>query len=135
MLGELLTVATLILPLHTPGERSPAVSQADVHRTVCMAGYTSTVRPPTSFTNALKNEQLRAWHYQDQNPRDFEEDHLIPLSLGGAPRNPRNLWPESWAQAHVADAVEYAEYRQMCDGKITLADAQRVVIRWKRQHG
>jgi hypothetical protein len=28
------------------------------------------------------------------NPKDYEEDHLISLELGGAPRDPKNLWPQ-----------------------------------------
>ena len=33
--------------------------------------------------------------YADTNPiSDYEEDHLIPLELGGSPTSPLNLWPE-----------------------------------------
>jgi hypothetical protein len=32
-------------------------------------------------------------------PSAYEEDHLIPLELGGALRNPKNLRPEPRAQA------------------------------------
>jgi hypothetical protein len=27
---------------------------------------------------------------------DFEEDHFIPLAVGGSPRSPKNLWPEPY---------------------------------------
>ncbi len=32
--------------------------------------------------------------YADRNPAHYQEDHLVPLELGGAPRDPRNLWPQ-----------------------------------------
>lgn len=59
----------------------------------CPVAHTKQIRPPASYTDALKRAQMRA--YGDiGSPVRFEEDHLIPLALGGAPRDPRNLWPE-----------------------------------------
>jgi hypothetical protein len=63
---------------------------------------------------------------------DFEEDHLIPLALGGAPYDPRNLWPEPRASADgwnasVKDELEAALPRLVCSGRVSLADAQRAI--------
>ena len=44
--------------------------------------------------SSLKRRQIAAYGYTDTDPRDYEEDHLIPLELGGAPGDPRNLWPQ-----------------------------------------
>jgi hypothetical protein len=41
---------------------------------------------------------MREYGYTDHHLSDFEEDHLIPLELAGAPADIRNLWPEP----HVA---------------------------------
>jgi len=27
---------------------------------------------------------------------NYEEDHFIPLEVGGNPEDPGNLWPEPW---------------------------------------
>jgi hypothetical protein len=89
-LGAALALAgttTLILPTHTPGARYSKVTQATISSTVCVGGSTATIRPPASYTNALKRAQLALWHYADQKPSDYEEDHLISLELGGAPRS------------------------------------------------
>jgi hypothetical protein len=89
LLGAALALAgatALILPTHTPGDRYSKVTQATISSTVCKSGWTKTIRPPESYTNALKRAQLAQWHYADQNPSHFEEDHLISLELGGAPR-------------------------------------------------
>ena len=39
-------------------------------------------------------KQIAEYGYADTSTADYEEDHLIPLELGGAPRDPNNLWPE-----------------------------------------
>src|SRR5690349_18241184 len=67
-------------PTRTPGVPSPAVTQATIHATICVSGWTKTVRPPASYTDRLKVQQLAAdSRYTDHNPAHFEEDHLIPL--------------------------------------------------------
>jgi hypothetical protein len=40
--------------------------------------------------------------------KNYEEDHLIPLELGAAPRNPKNLWPEPHSQSSKSDPLETA---------------------------
>jgi hypothetical protein len=40
------------------------------------------------------------------SPSLYEEDHLIPLELGGAAHNPKNLWPEPRTQARISDPLE-----------------------------
>ncbi len=80
-------------PAVTPGAMNPEVTQATIAWTICRRGYTRQIRPPRRYTSELKRRQLRASGYADQHMRDYEEDHLIPLELGGAPADPRNLWP------------------------------------------
>ena len=58
----------LILPTHTPGARYDKVRQATIASTICVkAGRRRSARP-ASYTNALKKQQLAAWHYADQSP-------------------------------------------------------------------
>lgn len=57
----------VILPTHTPGARYYKVSQATISKTTCVKGWTDTIRPPASYTNALKVKQLAQWHYADHN--------------------------------------------------------------------
>ena len=55
-----------------------------------------------------------------------EIDHLISRELGGAD-DISNLWPQPYNQhpgAHEKDAVENWLHRQVCSGKISLAEAQ-----------
>jgi hypothetical protein len=84
---------------------------------------------------ALKRAQLALWHYADQNPSHYEEDHLISLELGGAPRSRRNLWAEPWSQAHKSDPRENAWHKKVCKGTLTLRQAQAEELAYKRAHG
>ena len=107
----------------TPGVLNPVVTQATIGATICKHGWTATVRPPTSYTNELKLEQMRAYGRRG-GPHDYQEDHLISLELGGHPTDPRNLWPEPLPHAYEVDGVENELNDRVCSGKLTLADAQ-----------
>jgi hypothetical protein len=110
--------------LRTPGVVNPDVTQATIRTTICRRGWTRTVRPPVSYTNALKSRQLREYGLRGP-PSAFQEDHLISLELGGNPSDPRNLWPEPYPRAAKVDRIENELNRQVCAGELTLAEAQR----------
>src|SRR5665213_3546256 len=71
--------------LLTPGAINPAVTQANIKSTICVIGWTATVRPPATYTNQLKYSQLHSGYNLggDLNLRDYEEDHIVPLETGG----------------------------------------------------
>lgn len=79
-------------PALTPGATSPAVTQSNIDATICRPRWTRTVRPPEGYTERLKRAQIRTYGYRDRRLRDYEEDHLIPPELWGAPASPQNLW-------------------------------------------
>ena len=113
----------------TPGVLNPSVTQSNVRRTICVTGYTATIRPPVSYTNPLKAELMRSYGLTGQ-PSAYELDHLISLELGGNPTSPANLWPEAYLPvpgAHEKDKVENYLHRQVCDGQMTLAAAQKQI--------
>lgn len=113
-------------PACTPGVTNPNVSQANIGSTICTSGWTATIRPPESYTETLKQQQMAA--YGDAQPISYyEEDHLISLELGGNPTSPQNLWPEPGASPNPKDSVENAAKRAVCDGTITLAAAQHAI--------
>jgi hypothetical protein len=111
-------------PTMTPGALNPDVTQASIHETICVRGWTKTIRPPVEYTNALKRKQMRAYGLTG-DLGDFQEDHLISLELGGDPRDPRNLWPEPYPRAAEVDQIENDLNAQVCSGRLSLADAQR----------
>lgn len=103
------------------------VTQNNIAQTICRKGYTKTIRPPAHYTNRLKKFQIRQYQYDDRNPKHYEEDHLIALSIGGNPTDVRNLWPEprlsEW-NADRKDELEFVLYRMVCAGDVPLARAQ-----------
>ena len=119
-------------PILTPGAMDPAVTPQNLKSTVCVKGYTAKVRPDKKFTNRMKREQLRQYNYADRNPRNYEQDHLIPLSIGGHPTDSKNLWPQprsgEWGAEQKND-LEFVVYRMVCNGDIGLAEAQQRVAR------
>ena len=117
---------------------SADVSPANISRTICVSGYTSgrrlddgrTVRPPSTYTTALKRQQIVQYGYADTRLADYEEDHLIPLELGGDGYAPGNLWPEPYAGttgARIKDKVENALHRLVCAGQLALRAAQHAM--------
>lgn len=92
------------------------------------------VRPPVRYTNALKITQM-ALHELGGSPSLYEKDHLVPLELGGAPRNPKNLWPEPRTQAKRSDPLETKLKRQVCKRQITLARARAAIRSFKFTYG
>jgi hypothetical protein len=102
------------------GTLNPAVTQATIHGTVCVPGWTARIRPPAAWTTALKKRQLPA----GTDPKAWEEDHVMPLGLGGAPKDPANLRPVPIARAKADDVWETRLHRQVCAGTLTLTDAQ-----------
>jgi hypothetical protein len=110
-------------PVRTPGVLNPDVTQDTIGSTICVTGWTRTIRPSTEYTNALKRKQMRAYR-ETGAESDYQEDHMISLELGGHPTDPRNLWPEPYPRASHVDTIENDLNRQVCDGSLTLAEAQ-----------
>ncbi|WP_247539130.1 hypothetical protein [Ralstonia pseudosolanacearum] len=117
-------------PRFTPGAVDPRVTQANIHETICVRGYTKTVRPPQQFTRELKVRQIRLYGYDDKRLRDYEEDHLVALEIGGSPDSAKNLWPQprhvigNWGSL-AKDKLENRLHSLVCRRKVSLAQAQR----------
>jgi len=119
-------------PNRTPGRANPNVTQQNIKRTVCKSGWTGTIRPPVSYTNKLKTQQIREYRYKDKKLAHYEEDHLISLQLGGHPTNRRNLWPEAYAGscgARVKDVLETKLKKLVCARQLSLRNAQRLIAK------
>ena len=118
----------------TPGALNANVTQANIRDTICTHGWTGTIRPPSSYTNELKRDGMRAYGLSG-GPGDYQEDHLISLELGGDPIDPRNLWPEPYPRAAEVDRIENELNSDVCSGKLTLSEAQRRESALKHRDG
>jgi hypothetical protein len=116
----------------TPGVVDSRVTQDNIATTICVSGYTKTVRPPASYTHDLKVRQIVEYGYTDTNLASYEEDHLISLELGGHPTDPKNLWPQPRSGDYPAskkDQVENLLHGKVCAGAMTLAAAQAAIAK------
>jgi hypothetical protein len=127
--GSSLATGTIDLPLpSTPGSVDAAVTQDNIHQTVCVAGYTKMVRPPFAYTDRLKREMLAGEYAEQGDLSSTQLDHLVPLLIGGHPSDPANLWPQSYRGSRDASYKDNCERRTgqaVCSGQVSLVDAQR----------
>lgn len=128
LLPRWLASITTQTPNYTPppGALNPQVTQANIGTTICVRGWTRTVRPPVEYTRALKHRQMAERHLPGR-PSDYQEDHLISLKLGGHPTDPQDLWPQRLEEAQRKDRMEYALNRAVCAGRMALVDAQQKI--------
>ena len=77
---------------------------------------------------------MAAWGISG-NPGRIEEDHLISLELGGAPKDSRNLWPEKGGIPNPKDRLENLLRSLVCSAQLSLADAQAEIAgNWVRSY-
>jgi hypothetical protein len=62
-------------------------------------------------------------------PSDYELDHIVPLELGGCADCLTNLWMEPLTSpgAHEKDRVENYLHREVCNDRIPLEQAQKMI--------
>jgi hypothetical protein len=144
-------------PALFPGATNPDITPENIKDNICKKGWsTKSIRPPASYTTALKRAQMKMLDDTNANPLPkvmtnggngtrpdltrcighsgnpscYEEDHLISLEIGGDPRSPDNLWPEPWFgpwNAHIKDVLENKLHKMVCDGSIGLREAQTAI--------
>jgi hypothetical protein len=112
-----------------------AVTQENIHTTVCKPGYTATVR---DVTGAEKKQVMVRYGLPLADLHSVEIDHWISLEIAGA-NDIGNLWPQYYAPAkgqtgylgaRNKDVVEDWLHRQVCSNAMTLAEAQTAIWMW-----
>lgn len=107
----------------TPGDTNPALTQ----KKICSKAFRT-----GPYRNVKQSTKKRAYARYKIKPCGgcYEIDHLISLELGGS-NNVDNLWPQSYTttpwNAHVKDALENRLHKLVCEGTVTLEDAQHEI--------
>lgn len=115
---------------------NPAVSQETIHETICIPGWTKTVRPPAAYTTPIKRRLFEEYGLPPELMADFQLDHIIPLALGGAPSQPENFQLMDVDEAERKDEVERCLSRSVCAGAIPLEEARRLIwVDWEKARG
>lgn len=116
-------------PKCTPGAINHSVTQQTINKTICVVGWTATIRPSVSVTEPIKFDLMKS--YGDQlSASNYELDHLIPLELGGSPDSIKNLWPEPHEGtngSYKKDGWENKLKAEVCSGAMKLREARRIM--------
>lgn len=125
--GQVLQDATC-----NPGARNPDVTQSTIGTTICVSGYTASIRPSSSIISKEKTADAASYGFTGSLSY-AEYDHLIPLELGGDPNDARNLWVEpnksgATSVNNPKDSIETKLKTLVCNGSITLSAAQQAIV-------
>lgn len=93
----------------TPGWINEAVTQDNIGATICDGAW------------------LARFDIVDPIIGAYVVDHLIPVSLGGAPADPRNLWLQSREDAARKDLLEAVFRVKVCSGQMSLRAVQEAL--------
>ncbi len=106
---------------------TPGAIFADVTKDqVCVPGYSKGVR---NVPDSVKNQVFDEYGIASHSAGEYEVDHLISLELGGS-NDIANLWPEAAEPRpgfHEKDKVENYLHAQVCNGAMSMADAQNII--------
>jgi len=115
---------------YPPGAINEDVTQDNIQHTICVSGWTATVRPSTVYTNGVKKKLMREQGLPEPDISKYELDHFIPLSLGGHPRKIENLWLQPWDGqwgAKTKDRLERRLHALVCAGAMMLTQAREAI--------
>lgn len=121
-------------PHCTPGATNPKVTQSNLNVTICRAGYSKSIRPRVSITNAEKRANAKAYSFTGSFGA-AELDHLVSIELGGDPNDSKNLWVEPPSPGHrptdgvnnPKDLVENKLHDAVCTNRVSLSAAQQAI--------
>jgi hypothetical protein len=102
-------------PVCSPGLANPEVTQDNIDETICIPGWTDSIRPDTSYTNPLKAEIMQAYGIPVEQISEYRLDHIVPLSGGGHPTDPRNFYPQPEEDSYDKDYVEREINDAICE--------------------
>ncbi len=110
----------------TPG----AIIASATKEAICVSGYAHSVRNVPESERTQAYQQYGIMHH---TAGQYEVDHLVSLELGGS-NDIANLWPELASPTpgfHQKDQVENYLHTQVCNGAISLQQAQtEIATNW-----
>lgn len=110
----------------TPG----SIIETATKEEICTPGYSKSVRNVSVQT---KKEIYEEYGIYQHKTGEYQIDHFISLSLGGS-NDVSNLWPEPLNPRPgymEKDKVEFYLYQTLCGGKVSLPQAQYLILHWK----
>jgi len=126
----LVLVAALAMAMPDPNRTPGAVLSIDPAQ-VCTRGFAQSIRHP--YDAAWRHFRVEVFHryaIPHESWSAYTLDHLVPLELGGAPFDVRNVWPQPKAEAARKDVVEERLRALVCERhSLALTTAQAAIAR------
>jgi hypothetical protein len=104
---------------------APGDWDEDSREVLCAPGGTQSGRYHPS--QAVRRRMYEAYSIEWPTEDDFEIDHRVAESLGGA-QTIANLYPQRSPDYHEKDAVEAELHRRYCKGDISLEAARAILL-------
>ena len=103
---------------------TPGAIRSVEQKDVCRADDND---PAWLIPASVQHDVLREYGITGSRAKDYQLDYLIPASLGGTP-DVQNVWPEPYSNlgwnAHVKDELENRLRQLVCEGRVSLPEAQ-----------
>ena len=111
-----------------PGITNSLVTQENIGQTICKPGWTDEVRPPTSYTSPRRDLEMLRYYHPGHPSNLVRYDHLVPLELGGATHDVRNLWPQPVAASYRKNTEGGQLKDRVCARTMSLIEAQQTIV-------
>jgi hypothetical protein len=128
-------------PLQVPNRKlTPGVTRPLSTADVCSTKWGTDER---HVSDGMKKAVFEEYGIPWEKHSDYEVDHLVSRELAGDDGKPdpldiRNLWPQAWVgpwNAHMKDRLENRLHKLVCDGTITLRQAQDAIRKdWRKAY-
>jgi|APCry1669189369_1035219.scaffolds.fasta_scaffold02189_6 hypothetical protein len=99
-------------------------------KTLCVPNYTSGKDEDGNnvrhVPQKIKNIVFQEYGILKEDRSNYVIDHLVNLSNGGL-NNLYNLWPQPKEEGHKKDRLENKLHKMVCNGEISLKEAQEAI--------
>lgn len=111
---------------------NPGVTAETIGGTICTAGYTEHLRPDADYVSDIKIKLGRKVGISPDVARAMVLDHIIPLSLGGHPRDESNLQLQDATESRLKNNVEKWLHDLVCSRLASLDKARAAIAKdWR----
>jgi len=106
---------------------NPQVTAETSATTICISHFTEGLRPGAHYVSDMKIQLGRKAGLSPEAAETMILDHIVPLALGGHPRDPSNLQLQEAAESYRKDRIEKKLQCLVCAGQVTLSEARAAI--------
>jgi hypothetical protein len=111
---------------------NPDVTAETVGSTICTPGYTKHLRPDAGYVSDMKIKIAHEAGLASDAAAAMILDHIIPLELGGHPRDESNLQLQEASESRLKDNVEHWLHALVCAELAPLDKARAAIVKdWR----